>query len=269
MNLKLETMIQEPPGQAKDRRLVYAGLTMLLCAANVGLAGGSLDFTINADFYGKYIWRGQNLVDDLVLQTAISASYEGLTAAVWGNLDLTNVNRNSGDFSELDYSLDYSSSMAGLEGLGYSLGLIHYDFPGTDIKDTTEFYWGLSLDLPASPSLRFYHDLDEADGTYIVLAGQHCVDRIAELGPEMPVGMEIGAGIGWGSGSYDKYYWGIEPSKLNDLTLSASFPLEVGAWTVTPSLNYVTLLNDKIRDSDVYGTDSDFFFVGVSCSKRF
>lgn len=72
---------------------------------------------------------------------------------------------------------------------------------------------------------------------------------------------------GWGSASYNKYYWGTDQSKLNDLTFSVSFPVEIAGWSVTPSLNYVTLLSDDIRDTDAYGTDSDFFFVGVSLSK--
>ncbi len=248
---------------------MYAGLLLSVLAADTSLAAHSIDFEMTADLCGKYIWRGQNLVDDPVLQAGISASYHDLTAAVWGNLDLTNVNGNSGDFSEADCSLGYSGSLSQFEGLGYSLGLIYYDFPGTAVKDTAELYWGLTLDVPANPSVTFYHDVDEAGGTYIALAVDHSVEQIAKLGPETPVDMEISASVGWGSGSYDKYYWGIEQSKPNDLALSASFPLGAGGWTVTPSLNYVTLLSDEIRGSDAYGTDSDFFFAGMSCSKRF
>ena len=48
-----------------------------------------------------------------------------------------------------------------------------------------------------------------------------------------------------------------------------SFPVEIAGWSVAPSLNYVALFSDDIRDTDAYGTDSDFFFVGVSLSKSF
>lgn len=50
---------------------------------------------------------------------------------------------------------------------------------------------------------------------------------------------------------------------------SVSFPMEVGSWAIAPSLNYVTLLSDDIRDIDAYGTDSDFFFAGIGLSKSF
>ena len=179
------------------------------------------------------------------------------------------VSRQLGGFSEMDYSLDYSSTFPGIEGVGYSVGFIYYDFPGTVTKDTTEVYWGLNFDLPLSPSITVYHDVDEAEGSYVSLAFGHSIEKIAELGPDIPVGMEIGASLGWGSGSYNKYYWGTEQSKLQDLTVSVSFPMEVAGWTLSPSLNYITLVSDDIRDTDVYGTDSDFFFAGISLSKSF
>jgi hypothetical protein len=56
---------------------------------------------------------------------------------------------------------------------------------------------------------------------------------------------------------------------MQDLIFSVSFPMEMGNWTVAPSLNYVTLLSDDIRDTDAYGTDSDFFFAGIGLVKKF
>ena len=250
-------------------RCLIVCLYFFTCGTRAVIAEDKIDFEITADYFGKYIWRGQNLSDDPVFQTGISAGYKGLTAAIWGNLELTNINGNSGDFSEVDYSLDYSSTIPGMEGIGYSVGVIYYDFPGTTVKDTTEIYWGLNFDLPLSPSVTVYHDVDEAEGSYILLAFGHSLEKVAELGPDLPVGMEIGASLGWGSSSYNKYYWGTDQSKLNDLAFSVSFPIEIAGWTVAPSLNYITLLSDDIRDTDAYGTDSDFFFAGISLSKSF
>jgi hypothetical protein len=245
------------------------GFSMLVCRAGEAFGESEVDFELKVDYLSKYIWRGQNLNEDPVFQSGFSASYRGLTAAIWGNIDLTNYNGNSGDFSELDYSLDYSGTLPGLEGVGYSVGAAYYTFPGTNLKDTTELYGGLNFDLPLSPSVMFYHDVDEADGTYISFAVGHSVEKIIELTPNIPVGMEIAASLGWGSGSYNNYYWGTDQSNLNDLTLSASFPIEIGGLTVAPSLGYVTLLSDDIRATDAYGTDGDFFFAGISLIKRF
>lgn len=254
------------------KKVTYAIMSVVILVfsrTRAVFAESEIELEVTSDFFSKYIWRGQNLDDDPVFQSGISAHYGGLTAAIWGNLELTNINGNSGDFSELDCSLDYSSEMPWMEGVGYSVGVIHYDFPGTTTKDTTEVYWGLRFDLPLNPSVVLYHDVDEADGTYFLLSGSHSIDKIAEIGPDLPIGMEVSAGLGWGSGSYNDYYWGTHQSRLNDLAFSVALPVEIAGWNVAPSVNYVTLLSGGIRDVDIYGTDSDFFFTGVSLVKCF
>jgi hypothetical protein len=243
-------------------------LYFFTCGTQAVIAEDKIDFEITADFFSKYIWRGQNLDDDYVFQTGISAGYGGLTAAVWGNLELTNINENSGEFTEWDYSLDYSGDVPGVKGIGYSVGVINYHFPGV-VGDTTEIYGGLNFDLPLSPSITFYYDVDQVDGTYISFAVGHSIEKIAELGPDMPIGMEIGASLGWGNSSYNKYYWGTDSGKLNDLAFSVSFPVEIAGWTLSPSLNYVTLISSDIRNTDAFRTESDYFFTGISLSKSF
>jgi len=251
------------------RRFLIVICSLLVFVANDAFSKDVFEFGLNADFVSKYIWRGQNLVDDPVFQPSVTVSYDKLTATIWGNLELTNINGNSGEFSEVEYSLDYLSDLPGIKGIGYSVGIIYYDFPGTDTKDTTEVYGGLNFDLPLEPSVTIYHDVDEADGSYISLAASHSIEKIIEISPEVPLGLDIGISIGWGSGSYNKYYWGTDQGKLNDLALSVSFPFEISGWSLVPSLNYVTLLSDDIRDTDTYGNDSDFLFAGISLSKSF
>lgn len=253
----------------KLKCLIVIGLIVLTFGSGEASAEDEIDFEVTADLFGKYIWRGQNLNDDPVFQPGVTAAYGNLTGGIWGSLELTNINGNSGDFSELEYWLDYSGAIPGIEGVGYSFGVIYYDFPGTATPDTTELYWALSFDLPLNPSITVYHDADEAEGSYVSLAVGHSIENIVKLGPDVPVGAEISASLGWASGSYNEYYWGTDQSKLNDLVLSVSFPVASGDWTLTPSLNYVTLLSDDMRDTDAYGTDSDFFFAGVRVSKRF
>jgi len=244
-------------------------IAVAMSYAGVVFAQDKVDFELTADFFGKYIWRGQNLDDDPVFQPGLSASFQNLTASIWGNLELTNINSNSGDFSEVDYSLDYSAPLPGFEKIGYSVGVVYYDFPGTAAPQTTELYWGLNFDLPLSPYFTFYHDVDEADGTYFTVGIGHTIENVAELPTGVPVGMEISAGIGWASASYNKYYWGTDQGKLNDLVVSVAFPFKIAGFSVAPSLNYVTLLSDDIRDTDAYRIESDYFFFGIGISTEF
>jgi hypothetical protein len=250
-------------------RFLFASCILLVFSTGVASSKDNIDYELTADYFSKYIWRGQNLDDDPVFQPSINASYESLTATIRGNLELTNINGNSGDFSEVDYSLDYSGKLSGIEGIGYSAGVIYYDFPGTETKDTTEVYGGLNLDFPLNPSVTVYRDIDEAEGSYISLGACHSIEKLIEISPGIPLGLDIGISLGWGSSSYNKYYWGTDQSKLNNLAFSVSFPFEIDGWSLVPSLNYVTLPSDDIRDTDAYGTDSDFFFAGISLFKSF
>jgi hypothetical protein len=252
----------------KLRRLGSLGLGLMMLAFTVesAMAEDDIEFGFSADYFTKYIWRGQNLTDGSVFQPGFSVGYKGFTASIWGNLEMTSVNDNSGEFTELDYTLDYTGAVPGIEGLSYSVGMIYYDFPNTAFEATTEIYWGFSLDAPFNPSITVYHDVDEVDGTYVSLGFGHSIEKIFELGPDLPVGMELGASLGWGSSAYNEAYWGVSGGKMQDLALSVSFPVDIGGWSLSPSLNYVTLLSDSIRDT---GADSDMFFAGVSLSKSF
>jgi hypothetical protein len=232
-------------------------------------AEDEVSFGATADIFSKYVWRGQNLVDDWVLQPGASISYKDLTASVWGNLDLTDENGYKGEFSEIDLTLDYSGQVAGADILSYSVGVINYDFPvsgGCD--DTWEVYWGFGLDVLASPSVTVYHDVDEADGTYVSFSIGHSFENVVELGPGTGLGVDLSAGIGWGSGAYNKFYWVPDKSALNDLVLSAAFPFKVAGFDVTPSVNYVTLISDDIRSPNTYGSN-DMWLAGIGFSKEF
>ena len=129
-----------------------------------------------------------------------------------------------------------------------------------------------SYDTFLSPSITFYHDIDEAEGLYISAGIEHSID----LGEDAPFGIDLGASIGWGDDNYNEYYWidsitglPIDSSGFNDLLLSASFPFEIGGVSITPSVNYSVLLDSDIKDSDCYSTSSDEFFVGIGLSMAF
>jgi hypothetical protein len=249
-------------------KLVVMCLVMLM-GNRMLKAEDDVSIGVTADFFSKYIWRGQNLVDDWVLQPGTNVSYKGITASAWGNLDLTDENYHKGEFSEVDLTLDYSMQVPGVDFLSYSLGVIYYDFPVNGAGDDTwEIYWGFGLDFLASPSVMVYHDVDEAEGTYVSFGIGHSFENVVELGPDVGLAVDLSASLGWGSSGYNKSYWGPDKSALNDLVLSAAFPFEVAGFTVTPSVNYVTLMSDDIRSPNAYHSN-DMWFAGVGFSKEF
>lgn len=262
----------------KNKRLVVMVGMAVLFAGSALQADENVAVDTSADFFNKYIWRGQNIVDDWVFEPTVSVSYKGLSASFWGNLDMTDENGSSGEFSEIDLTLDYSDQFPDFETLGYSVGMINYDFPVKgSADDTTEVYAGLNLDVPASPSVTFYRDVDEAkNGMYISVGVGHSFENVFELCPDTPVGVDIGATLGWGNSTYNKFYWGTTPDgssiggESNDLVLSLALPFELGGFGVTASLNYITLVGDDIRKTDAYGKSKDDNLVaGIGFSKSF
>ncbi|MHC4551299.1 MAG: TorF family putative porin [Planctomycetota bacterium] len=252
----------------KSAMSVLAVMTVVLSLGGVALAEEepSLGFDVTLDFYSKYIWRGQLLNDDYAFQPGVSMTYDAFTLGIWGSVDMTDYSDNEWEFIEYDYYADYTTPLT--EGVDLSLGAIYYYFPSGEA--TTEIYAGLGFDLPLSPSITLYNDIDEVDGSYVSVAIGHSIDEVMSLG-DFPVGLEAGASLGWGSGSYNKAYWGstVESSSLNDLSLSLALPVSMGSWTFTPSVNYVTLVDSKIEDTNAYSTDDDYFFTGLSFSTSF
>jgi hypothetical protein len=262
----------------KWQRLVILGILLLIASTTTVYAEDVVEFEFTAGYFGKYIWRGQNLSDDPVFQPDFSGSYEGFTAGIWGNLETTNINRNSGEFTEIDYYIDYSVNVQGVDNLGYSIGMITYEFPIDGSADnTTELYAGVSLDVLANPAVTFYRDVDEVKGgTYISLGLGHSFENVFDLAGDTPVGVDIGAILGWGNTTYNKSYWGAKPNgtkiggEMNDLVLTVGFPFELAGLSFTASASYVTLVGDDIRKIDTYGRGRDDSLVaGIGFSVGF
>ncbi|MGA2914962.1 MAG: hypothetical protein ABSE89_02955 [Sedimentisphaerales bacterium] len=231
-------------------------------------AKDKIAFTITSDFYSRYIWRGQVITNGAVFQPSIGASYKGWTANIWGNVDMTDYRNQSGEFTEYDLTLDYSNKLT--EKVGYSIGTIHYHFPSFSYTDTTEIYWGFNFDLPLSPAIKVYHGLGNENGTYVNFSIGHTIEKVMTFTENCYCNLQWGASLGWGNGTYNRDYWGVNGSHLNDLAFTLGLPICFpGGWTVSPSINYVTLVDGAIRSSDVYARSSDYFFTGIRISKSF
>ena len=239
--------------------LSVSGVTMAL--------DNGVDINLTTDFYSKYVWRGMIVTDDWVFQPDVNLSYKGFTAGVWGSLDMTNENGQDWEFIEYDYYADYSFSLPDVDWVSFSVGYIYYEFPSVG-GDTYEFYGGASFDTILNPSVTCYYDADEVNGYYIAFGIGHSFDEIGKLAEDIPVGMEFGANIGWADTDYNEFYWGETECGMNDLTLSLAFPFEIGSISVSPSVNYMTLLDSDIR-SGVSDGDKDAFFTGISLSTSF
>ncbi len=218
---------------------------------------------IETTFSSKYIWRGINLVDEPVFQPSVSASYEGLTLSLWGNIEITNCNDQLGEFTEIDYMADYTWSR---NALNLCAGVIHYQFPNIGPPTTTEVYGGLSLDTLLAPSLTVHRDVDQADGTYATLSVSHTFEKVWALSHGTAISIDLSGSVGCGSSSFNDFYYGYNESAFTDALISAGLPITIGdRWTLTPSVSYSTLLDGGIRNA-MDKDDNVFGGLTVSCA---
>jgi hypothetical protein len=229
-------------------------------------AEDEVSVTLTSDWLSKYIWRGQNVVDDWVLQPSASVAYRGLTGTVWSSLDLAGDLVGAGQFNEVDLSLDYTNKVPGVEKLSYSVGTLHYEFPNTGWRATNEVYGGLAAAVPLAPGLRWYYDFDQIDGSYIQLSLGHTIEKLQQWRADCYCDLQVGASLAYASAGYNEGYFAVDEGAWNDLTLSAALPICWGPWTIKPVLAYATMVNDEIRAAT---SKSDNLWAGLSAAVRF
>jgi len=254
-------------------KLITVAVILAVGMGSVGKAADEMNSQplgvgVKLNYVSKYIWRGQNLNDRSAFQPSISLSKYGFTGSIWSTQDWTGVNGHSGDFTQINYSLDYTSACPSVNGVSWSVGVIDYDFPHTKTDNTVEIYGGLTFTaLPLSPWIKVYRDVDEIKGTYYQLGVGKALEKVITWNDTCYSDLALGASVAYGNGAYNKGYFGVDGGGNNDLTLSVALPTSLGKyWVIRPSINYSTMLADGIRKA----TDkSDNFWFGVGLSVNF
>lgn len=251
-----------------SKKMIIAGVAAGLLAAPGALMAeeaAPVAVTLDVPVLSSYVWRGQVLNDEAVLQPSLTVSKNGLTLNYWQNVALTdNTTGDEFEFTEHDISLSYAFSCP-LTGAGVTLGVVNYDFPNQSIagaegnislvNDTREAYlvYGFS-DVLLAPTLSVYYDFKEADGFYGSLGISHSV----ELAKDLALG--LGASLGASDSDWGSFYFGDTGDGLTDWSVSASLPVKIEgtAWTITPGVSYTALLGDASDAVDASG-DSLYF----------
>lgn len=259
-----------------------AAVCVLVAASGICLAAedeskDKWEFSTSADFYSKYVSRGINTSNESVFQPSFNVSRWGFTGSVWGNMDLKNNNGNAGDFSELDYTIDYTNTVPGIEWLSFSAGNIYYQYPSTETPNTEEVYAGMGLEdmcggkgtclsCLLQPSFKVYRDVDQQKGTYAQFMLGHTIQKFMPITEGCDCNLEAGASLGYANGAYNNANFDVRGGKFNDLTLSLALPFELKGVTIKPSVSYSQMLASDIRDATDH---SDNLWGGVSLSYSF
>jgi len=229
------------------------------------VAPETVSFEAGVGLISKYIWRGVNLNDDVVIQPDVVMHVGAFTGAVWASMDTTDDANDAGfEFTEARYIAQYGTELYDLD---ITFGYVYYDRSKTDLKQTSEIFAGARLaDYIIEPAIAVYLDIDEAEGAWVVLSGTYINEP-----SEFP--WRADASIGYGTEDFNRFYFsreiksttggvsrkGADDSGITDITLGASTDLELGnGLMLTPFINLTVLVDGAIRsfsedDVNIYG----------------
>lgn len=181
------------------RRAIGTVLASVLVGAAAPLLAweGSVDLSAQS----RYVWRGMVLNDEAVLQPSVTVSHAGFSASVWFNVDLTDVAGHRLEHNEIDYWAGYTFSSSQLD---VTVTAYTYTFPHTTLATTTEVWASVEWKTVLAPTLTVVRDVDEIDGTYLLLAGSQNLGVLRVAGSD---GLSLGLNVGYGDRDYTHGYF--------------------------------------------------------------
>lgn len=217
-----------------------------------------------------YVWRGEVLSGGWVFQPTVSATYGGLSATVFGNVDPNSQYAHGKvQWNQVDLTVTYGGSVGALNlNAGYTL----YTFPtpdggALDLLPSQEVFGSVGLDFGAvQPSALVAYDFDRS-------ADNPLRGLYAEGGLVLPVTLagqvyNFAAALGLDAHYYQQYYLSVDPAvgddetSLSHLALSVTTSLAAGAVSVSPLLGLQISLDDTYRRA----SGSRFFYGGLTLS---
>lgn len=172
-------------------------------------------FSVGADFYSSFIWRGLKLGTGPAFQPNMEFATGGLTIGAWGSFDASG-------FMESDLFVSYSFPF------GLSLGIIDYYYPGLPYFDYSDSTGSHAFEINAGYeigglTLSANYILNEAGG-----AASAGGDMYFQAGYAFEhFGFFAGAGNGWhtSDGDFNICNIGIGTVRTIRITDSFSIPL--------------------------------------------
>ncbi|MBN2431328.1 MAG: hypothetical protein JXQ27_07625 [Acidobacteria bacterium] len=184
-------------------------MILILLAAGLWGAMPAADAALDVTFQSNYIWRGLKNDDGPVFQPGVTVLLGDFTLGAWGNMPLTD-QENGGDafrFNRGDFSISYDRQWGRVLLSG---GAALYVFSQQEFDTTAEVFAGIMVDAPLSPMVTLYQDVAETRGTYLLLGGSHTIGLGA---PDITDGLEISAGLGFGSSDFKRGYFRGNPDR--------------------------------------------------------
>ncbi|MDR0676101.1 MAG: hypothetical protein LBF97_03560 [Elusimicrobiota bacterium] len=214
-----------------------------------GFLGDKLSVDASFSYYSKYIFRGQILDKNPVLQQGLGFSFYDFSISAWNNqpVQITGTD-------ELDFTLGYGKTFN--EKINLGLGYTRYTYANDSSLGDNEFTFSAAYDAIVTPSFLFaYYKVDGSDANEF----QYYEFKLAY---SQPIIENLTANI---DGIYGLYAGDIEGSYV-DFGISVDVNL-LENLTFSPNVRLLTGRTDKLEVAT--GEDETDIYTGLSFGYSF
>ncbi|HUR96151.1 MAG TPA: TorF family putative porin [Gemmatimonadales bacterium] len=263
----------------------------LVVASTIATATPAAAQAVGADLglFSSYVWRGLSLTNKPVAQPDLYVTFPAGNASVtlggWANIDLgkyddvdDDISESGGlssfNFAEFDPWAEISFPVG--EKTTLTGGATAYIYPNdaglTSDFNTVEIYAKAAFDVPLSPKLAIWYDVDKVKGAYIE----------GSIGHSLPLGeknsLSLGALAGFSAGQAvpdsptSDDFANFNDNGFTHLDLSAGVPLSTGAFSITPAVHFVINGDEFTKITSPSNTDESVKLWGgvtISWSKDY
>ena len=207
------------------------------------------DLSLALSAQSRYVWRGMVLNDSPVLQPSATFATGGMTAGVWADVNLTDDTGLQYLEDEIDYWLDYTVETPKVD---VTATACTYTFPHTSLTSTTEVWVAATWKTTFEPTLTLVRDVDEVDGSYLMLSGSTPLGLLQTKGSD---GLTLDLNLGWAGHSYTRAYFPTsDVSHAVDLGARLGWAVSAGPGQLSVNLQYTTFTSS---DVEVPGFEDD------------
>jgi hypothetical protein len=272
------------------QRARVGGAAFVLIGALAGATPGHAQatFGVDLDLFSSYVWRGLSLTNKPVAQPAVWVSFPAgsasITAGGWSTIDLgkyddpnDDISESGGtssfNFAEFDpyAEVSFPAGKANLTG-GVTAYIYPNDFPPGTVGlnsdfNTVELYGKVGLDVPLSPQLSLYYDVDKVKGAYIQADLSHSLPASEKISIDLAAAAGFSAGQGQPDDLLSDELFNFADDGFTHLDLSVGVPFAAGPVSITPVLHFVITGDDFTKVTSPSNIDAGSkLWGGVSLS---
>lgn len=222
------------------QRSTFLALAAITFFASAVLAQDekSWSLDVGADYSNHYLFRGVSVLGDnevLVPHATFSSGnfnfyYYGYAGDI--PADFTS-SGNTVSYREDDFGADYTIALS--EKFGLTLGAVSYMYSNQTTEeygavDTYELYAIAAFDVPLSPTISYYRDMDAIKGAYASIGISHSFPLGSKASFDFSA--SVGFDFGYNLGSEVASDLGLKESNgdLNDLLVGIDIPIQINDW---------------------------------------